>query len=90
MSFSGDMNNALNNISNTIQKGSKEAIKALCTRIIDDTPVGNKEEWISTNAAMMRERVSTPDEFIPGYVPGTLVNSWYAGIGETIPISLNI
>jgi hypothetical protein len=88
MGFSEDMQRATNNIDSKLRKTVSRGFTDLCTRIIDDTPVGNKTEWYSANKAVEDGKVESVQDYKPNYVPGTLVNSWYAGIGNMIPQGL--
>jgi len=48
----------------------------ICTRIVERTPIGDKSIWGSIPSGR------NVQNYKPNYRPGTLVNSWYAGIGE--------
>lgn len=84
MSFGKDMSMALDRIDGKIRKGISGAFHNLCTKIVDDTPVGDITRWTSLNTSEGRK--SPPKD----YVPGTLVNSWYSGIGAEIPVNLTV
>lgn len=91
MSFGKDMSMALDRIDGKIRKSVSGAFHNLCTKIVDDTPVGDITRWTSLRP---RSDIGTKEVVTwkppKGYVPGTLVNSWHSGIGQEIPINLTV
>jgi hypothetical protein len=72
-----------------MRKAVSKTFTNLCTKIIDDTPVGDKSLWTSAKKAVAAGKVESIQDYKPNYVPGTLVNSWFSGVGGDIPAGLS-